>query len=180
MNRFNVRKSLAAIAGLVLSVFAATTLSATTVYCYSCCGPSCSSGCEFNGRKGTWGKDVIIDGVTFHTCELLLFHGIEAADAFTSPDLAEDFVTNMNWSPWFNSDNQGGVGDYELLKGLVDAKKTCANPIAIDCRAVKGEIDWRKTQQVYHCDLSTGGYCVNREQAAGKQCEDYKVRFLCP
>jgi hypothetical protein len=67
-----------------------------------------------------------------------------------------------------------------LLKDLVDSKKVCASPLAIECQAVVGGTDWSKTQLAYHCDLSMGGYCVNREQAAGKSCVDYRVRYLCP
>lgn len=83
------------------------------------------------------------------------------------------------WTEWFNRDNQGGAGDYELLKDLVDSKKVCAGPLVIECQTVKDGTDWSKASLVYHCDLSKGGYCVNREQAAGKPCQDFKVRYLC-
>ncbi len=83
------------------------------------------------------------------------------------------------WSAWFNNDSQGGAGDYELLKNLVDNKQVCANPLSIECQTVSGA-DWSKSPLVYHCDLSLGGFCVNQEQTAGKLCEDFKVRFLCP
>jgi len=89
------------------------------------------------------------------------------------------FLGPGTWSTWFNSDNENGAGDYELLKGLVDSKQVCANPLAIECQTVTG-VDWSKSQLAYHCDLSQGGYCVNAEQAAGKSCVDFKVRFLCP
>jgi hypothetical protein len=88
------------------------------------------------------------------------------------------FLGPGTWTGWFNSDNDGGAGDYELLQGLVDSKKVCAKPLAIECQTAPG-IDWTKAQLVYHCDLSKGGYCVNAEQGAGKSCVDFKVRFLC-
>ena len=82
------------------------------------------------------------------------------------------------WTDWFNGDNEGGMGDYELLQGLVDSKKVCAHPLSIECQTASG-VDWAKSNLVYHCDLSKGGYCVQAEQVTGKSCVDFKVRFLC-
>lgn len=83
------------------------------------------------------------------------------------------------WTEWFDRDNPGGQGDYEMLADLVTAGKACAVPMDIECKTVNGQ-DHTATGLVYHCVKDKGGWCINGEQQPGKSCEDFKVRFLCP
>jgi mucin-like protein len=83
------------------------------------------------------------------------------------------------WTAWFNRDNKPLDDDIESLKDLVGSNQVCAHPLAIECQTVSGT-DWSKTQLVYHCDLSKGGSCINKEQTTRQICDDFKVRYLCP
>ncbi len=83
------------------------------------------------------------------------------------------------WTNWLNLDRPGGNGDYQTLKGIQDKGKGCPKPVAIECRTVRGKIDWRQTGEAMTCNVTDGGYCTNKSQKDGR-CEDYEVRLLCP
>jgi hypothetical protein len=82
------------------------------------------------------------------------------------------------WTSWLDRDIPSGTGDWETLVEFVNAGQACPNPIDIQCQTVDG-IDWTQTGQVYTCNASWGGICVNDDQPNGT-CLDYRVRFLCP
>jgi hypothetical protein len=82
------------------------------------------------------------------------------------------------WTPWLNRDDPSGIGDYETLADFVAAGKACSNPTGIECQT-KGGTDWTQTGEVYTCNTTIGGYCVNQDQRDGG-CQNYRVRFLCP
>jgi hypothetical protein len=70
---------------VVLTMVALSAGATMTVYCYSCGGPAQSDGCSFNGRSGTWGADVVLNGVVYHTCVIPgLVKQINPKDAFTN------------------------------------------------------------------------------------------------
>ncbi len=81
------------------------------------------------------------------------------------------------WTAWLNRDIPDGNGDYETLADF-NPDEVCPNPIAIECQTLNG-VDWTQTGEVYTCNPSVGGYCVNSNQPDGT-CLDYRVRFLCP
>ncbi|XP_056588810.1 uncharacterized protein si:dkey-205h13.2 [Triplophysa dalaica] len=79
---------------------------------------------------------------------------------------------------WFDRDNPGGTGDYELLSDLLILYPgfICPNPIDIEAQTVSGT-PASNVFQVY--SATQGLVCVNAAQAGGV-CADYKVRFICP
>lgn len=83
------------------------------------------------------------------------------------------------WTNWINSDRPGGNGDYQMTKSFKEKGQICSDPVAIECRTVKGQKDWRSTGEKMTCNVETGGYCVNKEQS-DRRCEDYEVRYSCP
>ncbi len=83
---------------------------------------------------------------------------------------------------WLDRDDPTGEGDYETIVDFLEEgtlPESCAEPISISCRTVGTHIDWTETGEVYHCDRTIGGYCVNDEQPDGT-CMDYEVQFVCP
>jgi hypothetical protein len=52
-------------------------------------------------------------------------------------------------------------------------------PLYIDCATDSG-INWIDNGEVYTCDVTRGGVCVNADQPDGVDCDDYQVRFICP
>jgi hypothetical protein len=144
-------------------------------------GAPVGSCCRVGGAEGS-SQQITLDGALVWTCQLNSNDFQVSWEAGRLPYSV--FVDRLRgsigtWTPWFNLDLPSGSGDYELLQGLIDSKQVCANPLMIECQTAKDGIDWSDTHLVYHCDLSRGGYCVNREQAAGQSCEDFKVRYLC-
>ena len=82
------------------------------------------------------------------------------------------------WSAWYDRDDPGWFGDYEILHHLKhhDANKLCENPIAAEAR-IKGSDKTVTTQNV---QLTLKGFtCKNILQQWGKMCSDYEVRFCC-
>lgn len=82
------------------------------------------------------------------------------------------------WTPWLNADGPGGAGDYELLSNFRATGQACSNPTEIQCQTTSG-VDWKAAGQVYTCDLTNGGFCVNGNQGSSGRCSDYRVRFRC-
>lgn len=83
------------------------------------------------------------------------------------------------WTPWMNTDQPGGNGDWEALNAYIKSGKACIRPIEVQCRTEAG-VSWLDAGQVYSCNRNTGGTCVNNAQTKGEICLDYEVRFLCP
>ncbi|XP_051516030.1 uncharacterized protein si:dkey-205h13.2 [Myxocyprinus asiaticus] len=83
---------------------------------------------------------------------------------------------------WFDRDNPGGKGDYELLADLLSIYPglICPNPIGIEAQTISGlpASQTGNTFQVYNAIY--GFACVNADQGRGGQCADYRVRFTCP
>jgi hypothetical protein len=145
-------------------------------------GAHTGSCCIANGVEGTSQSIKHGDGITEWSCvaDKKTFNVAFNSGLFPYIDFVDELQGPIGtWSAWFNEDRPSGKGDFELLKPLVDGKRVCAAPLVIQCQTVKGGIDWSKAGLVYHCDLSKGGYCVNQEQAAGKSCQDFQVRYLC-
>ncbi len=82
------------------------------------------------------------------------------------------------WTPWLNRDRPGGVGDYETFSDFLKAGKVCKTPCGIQCQTTNGK-NWDQSGQVYTCAQDKGGICVNKKQANGARCLDYRVRFQC-
>ena len=85
-----------------------------------------------------------------------------------------------SWTGFMDRDNASGSGDYEtrnafLASGQLPA--SCTAPGGVECQTLGGT-DWTLTGEVYTCNTSTGGACVNSQQPDGF-CQDYQVRFLC-
>ncbi|KAM6979618.1 cartilage intermediate layer protein 1 [Aplochiton taeniatus] len=86
-----------------------------------------------------------------------------------------------DWTTWFNVDHPGGRGDYEQLDAIrfYYRSRVCDIPRAVEARTT----DWipaRNTGEKVHADPTLGFWCSNAEQAPGRNCSNYSVRFLCP
>lgn len=85
------------------------------------------------------------------------------------------------WTSWFNIDHPGGNGDYERLEAIrfYYRERVCPRPMAMEARTT----DWvaaADTGEVVHSSLEKGFWCINKEQANGRVCSNYHVRFQCP
>ncbi|XP_071796990.1 uncharacterized protein [Asterias amurensis] len=126
-----------------------------------CTTPICNTPCE-NG--GTCGKP--------NTCECL--------DAFTGT-YCESLKKNYRWSEWTNYNPKTDIGDSEdvyILRRDLDVCKSSV-PQAIECQTLAG-IDSSRSGQVVTCDRRVGLRCKNEDQPLDEQCEDYRIRVLCP
>lgn len=81
------------------------------------------------------------------------------------------------WTAWLSRDTASGAGDYETVVEHTRTGQITGTVSAIQCRRRHDRLDWRSTCEVYHCDVAKGGYCQNSEQAPGRRCSDYEVRF---
>ncbi|XP_058231868.1 cartilage intermediate layer protein 2-like [Hemibagrus wyckioides] len=84
------------------------------------------------------------------------------------------------FTQWFNRDNPGGSGDYEILDRLrVEYPgKICSKPLSIEARTLSGVLA-SQTEQVFAYYNTVHGFaCVNNQQVNGR-CMNYKVRFRC-
>ncbi|XP_055517175.1 cell migration-inducing and hyaluronan-binding protein [Leucoraja erinacea] len=100
-------------------------------------------------------------------------------DHFTVGSVSE-WVQDVEWTAWFNRDDERGSGDWEKLTDLKSAfpGKICESPIDMQVATVDG-IPAHLTAQVFHKhDLDYGFVCRNKDQVNGI-CHNYKVRFLC-
>ncbi|XP_072420919.1 cell migration-inducing and hyaluronan-binding protein-like [Chiloscyllium punctatum] len=107
-----------------------------------------------------------------------LFHSPHG-NHFTVGSTSE-WVQDVEWTEWFNRDDERGSGDWEKLSDLRVAfpGKICESPIDIQVVTVHG-IPASRTGQVFHMhDQDYGFVCRNKDQANGS-CMNYKVRFLC-
>ncbi|XP_074472131.1 uncharacterized protein LOC141756361 isoform X2 [Sebastes fasciatus] len=86
------------------------------------------------------------------------------------------------YTQYFDRDNPGGVGDFEILAKLRQKYpgKICSNPLGIEARTVAGLSAARAGDVIHKTDTSVGFVCRNRDQRRNKRCSDYKVRFRCP
>src|SRR3954447_9104316 len=143
-------------------------------------GAPINSCCRAEGEEGL-SQRVMLGGELVWTCHV----GAGFSSAWNAGRLPYNLLAARlrgsigTWSPWFNRDHPSGAGDYELSPDLIESKQVCPHPLMVECRTVEDDVDWRDSHSVYHCDLSRGGYCVNKEQAPGHKCEDFKVRYLC-
>ncbi|XP_037605933.1 uncharacterized protein LOC119476605 [Sebastes umbrosus] len=86
------------------------------------------------------------------------------------------------YTQYFDRDNPGGVGDFEILAKLRQKYpgKICSNPLGIEARTVAGLSAARAGDVIHKTDTAVGFICRNRDQRRNKRCSDYKVRFRCP
>ncbi|XP_065141778.1 uncharacterized protein [Paramisgurnus dabryanus] len=97
---------------------------------------------------------------------------------FTCP---QSFCQTKCVTRWFDRDDPSGNGDFEYLSDLLNENPglICQNPIGIEAQTVSG-LHVSQTGNVFQAYNAISGFaCVNEEQG-GVQCDDYKVRFLCP
>ncbi len=83
------------------------------------------------------------------------------------------------WTAWLDRDDPSGSGDWETVAEFrAEGNNICngATPIGIECQTLSG-MNWTNTGQAYTCNAATGGVCQNSQQ---QNCQDYRVRFLCP
>eukprot|EP00040_Diaphanoeca_grandis_P035924 m.227107 g.227107 ORF g.227107 m.227107 type:complete len:3101 (-) comp33512_c1_seq1:277-9579(-) len=83
-------------------------------------------------------------------------------------------VTEAAWTEWFDGDNPGGAGDFEVYK-IYDPPPCvgAVSAVAAECRVKGGGSD---NGQVYEC-TSNGLRCRNDDNVG--DCLDYEVRFMC-
>ncbi|XP_035690117.1 mucin-5AC-like [Branchiostoma floridae] len=87
-----------------------------------------------------------------------------------------------NWTPWFDRDNPGTTGDWEVLSHLrpENPGQICRSPTDIQARVIATGQDAFQTGEVFaFYDVTTGFVCRMKDQPDGK-CLDYEVRFCCP
>ncbi|TNN44909.1 Cartilage intermediate layer protein 2 [Liparis tanakae] len=86
------------------------------------------------------------------------------------------------WTQWYDRDSPGGSGDWETLADLRTEHpgKICPSPTAIEFETLNG-LSAAATGDVISAQDTTKGFvCKNADQADGKKCSDYRVRFSCP
>ncbi|XP_072313277.1 mucin-5AC-like [Eucyclogobius newberryi] len=85
------------------------------------------------------------------------------------------------WTKWFDRDNPGGTGDWELLSNLIDENpgKVCESPLQIEARTTSGNSVTSTGDVIAVFDSSNGFVCKISDQSGG-YCDDYEVRFFCP
>ncbi|KAL3979666.1 cell division cycle 14 [Sarotherodon galilaeus] len=84
------------------------------------------------------------------------------------------------WTSWFNRDNPGATGDWEILSELKKQNKICDNPLYVDAVTTDTMTPAIYTGETFYMYNPTDGFvCRNKDQTTGK-CSDYKVRFGCP
>jgi hypothetical protein len=125
-----------------------------------------------------------IDGIEFVPC-----HNMQHFVCERVPDNDRD----LRWSPWFNTDPLGADGDNdeslskitkEYQNGLdIPGLSLCSNPIKIECRdAVTKKIysrDARHGIVMDHACENNRIRCNKTDQANGKACPDFEIRFQC-
>ncbi|XP_067824739.1 cartilage intermediate layer protein 1 [Heptranchias perlo] len=91
-----------------------------------------------------------------------------------NPDVTE-------WTSWFNIDHPGGNGDFERLEAIrfYYRERVCARPVSIEARTTEW-VKSEETGEVVHHSPDKGFWCINKEQAEGRICSNYHVRFQCP
>nr|XP_005989659.1 PREDICTED: cell migration-inducing and hyaluronan-binding protein [Latimeria chalumnae] len=91
-----------------------------------------------------------------------------------------EWVQDVEWTEWFNRDDERGSGDWEKLSDLRTAypDKICANPIDMQAAVQDGVLANLTAEVFYKNDKDYGFVCRNQDQPDGI-CHDYKVRFLC-
>uniref|UniRef100_A0A4W3GXB8 hyaluronoglucosaminidase n=1 Tax=Callorhinchus milii TaxID=7868 RepID=A0A4W3GXB8_CALMI len=100
-------------------------------------------------------------------------------DHFTVASTSE-WVQDVEWTEWFDRDDERGSGDWEKLSDLRAAfpGNICASPVDMQASTVDG-IPANLTTEVFHKhDREYGFVCRNQDQVDGI-CYNYKVRFLC-
>lgn len=131
----------------------------------------------------TSGVDVAASGEVVR-CQANL--GLECLHELQSDFDCQDYQvrfacpTGGAWTPWTSRDTPGGQGDGEALHLLIAEGKTCARPLAAECRRKSDKLDWKLAGQNMVCSAAEGGICLNARQGAGFSCADYEVRFFCP
>ncbi|XP_013765772.1 uncharacterized protein LOC102205049 [Pundamilia nyererei] len=84
------------------------------------------------------------------------------------------------WTSWFNRDDPGTTGDWEVLSELKKHNKICDNPLYVDAVTTDTMTPAIYTGETFYMYNPTDGFvCGNKDQTTGK-CSDYKVRFGCP
>ncbi len=109
------------------------------------------------------------------------WHGDELWEMETVPDerpalFDEGQEKGSAWTGWYDRDNPGGTGDWELrhLQSGV-----CAVPTGVECRTTGWLALW-ETGEVVSCSANDGLLCLMADQPDGVCDHDYMVRFLCP
>lgn len=145
------RVRLGVIGILMLTAFAGAGMADQTTYCYSCTRPPKGGLCSINNgtRIGTWGDDVKINGVTFHTCVVPgIISTISPVNSFLGEEKAKAFLELFTvslaglHSPQINDCNVA-IADYRSqfksdvrLQNLCTAKRPSTKPtsiVQIDC-----------------------------------------------
>ncbi|XP_002739633.2 uncharacterized protein LOC100367634 [Saccoglossus kowalevskii] len=88
------------------------------------------------------------------------------------------------WTKWFNTDKpcEGLDADREITAVIQDEypNEMCKNPLFIQVVVAATEQPSSSTGQVFlHHDVDPGFVCLDKDQPAGDQCHDYKVRYCC-
>ncbi|XP_064404368.1 uncharacterized protein LOC135349713 [Halichondria panicea] len=84
------------------------------------------------------------------------------------------------YTKWMDRDNPSGKGDYENFRH-VSKTTVCPEPVGIQCQTTTGA-PYKSTGDslAVACEPRGGLACINSDQRLGKQCNDYRVRYLCP
>nr|CAB3262591.1 uncharacterized protein LOC100180679 [Phallusia mammillata] len=83
-----------------------------------------------------------------------------------------------DWSPYFNTDDPSGEGDFEFLFEIqrLYPKAICSSPVWMEARKVNDETMF--IDQNVHLNHTKGFQCFNWQNH--QSCYDYEVRFCCP
>ncbi|XP_038629499.1 uncharacterized protein si:dkey-205h13.2 isoform X1 [Scyliorhinus canicula] len=121
--------------------------------------------------------------------ECNIFSGFVCVNKEQQDGSCEDYRIRFNCpeifcnckTEWFDSDNPSGKGDYEDLVNLRKEYpgQICSNPTACEIETTSGLSASNTADNIPQCNISSGFACVNEEQNDGN-CEDYRIRFICP
>uniref|UniRef100_A0A8C4T0Z0 hyaluronoglucosaminidase n=1 Tax=Erpetoichthys calabaricus TaxID=27687 RepID=A0A8C4T0Z0_ERPCA len=94
--------------------------------------------------------------------------------------VVSEWIQELEWTEWFDRDDERGSGDWEKLSDLRAAfpGKICAAPLDIQAATHDGVASNLTDEVFYKNDKDYGFVCLNKDQPDGI-CNNYKVRFLC-
>ncbi|CAM9901994.1 unnamed protein product [Lampetra planeri] len=130
-----------------------------------------SSAVESQGSTaGTTGRTTAEAAKLFRTA---------AGDLYTVSTLSE-WTQDVEWTDWFNRDDQGGTGDWENLSTLRSENPgaICAHPLDIQVTTLDG-LPAELTLQGFHRSNRAYGFACRNQDQQGGRCQNYRVRFLC-
>ncbi|XP_078030261.1 cartilage intermediate layer protein 1-like [Epinephelus lanceolatus] len=86
------------------------------------------------------------------------------------------------WTKWYDRDDPGGSGDWELLSNLKKENpgQICDSPLQIEAVTTDNMTPAISTGEIFFSYSPIKGFVCRQEDQKSRRCCDYKVRFRCP